>query len=353
MKKENLKNLTISANDKLALMSNLSTMLGAGIPIVETIQSLSQESKGSLKKVLETVEQDLNQGQDLSTSFSQFPKIFNPVNVSILKSSEQSGTLVTTLRDLKEGLRRDLEFIDKVKSALLYPAILLVVFILMFNMILFFVIPRVVRIFSNLRVVLPLPTKVLIWISNLMTTHTLLIGIILLLITISIIVFYKLKKKEFLAFLSSFPIIRDLVRQIDLTRFSRNLSLLLGSGVPITNALELSEKVVISKDINKAIIKSQEIILSGGKLSEGLKDTKRGIPALMLKIIEAGEKSGTLDKSMQDISDYMDYNVTTSLKNVTTMIEPIILVVVGVFIGGVMISIIAPIYNLIGQINVR
>ena len=138
-----------------------------------------------------------------------------------------------------------------------------------------------------------------------------------------------------------------------MTRFSRNLSLLLNSGVPITNALELSQETVINGDIHKAVIKSREIILAGGKLSEGLKNTKRGIPTLMLKIIEAGEKSGTLDKSMQDISEYMDYNVTNNLKTITTMLEPIILVIVGVFIGGIMMSIIAPIYNLIGQINAR
>jgi type IV pilus assembly protein PilC len=148
-------------------------------------------------------------------------------------------------------------------------------------------------------------------------------------------------------------VLSSLMREIDLTRFSRSLALLINSGVPITTSLELTQDVVMSKDIGKIILDSKNLVLSGGKLSEGFRKNKRAIPGVMVKIIEAGEKSGTLDKAMQDISDYMDYNVTNNLKTATALLEPAILVLVGVFIGGIMLSIIAPIYNLIGQIQVR
>jgi type II secretory pathway component PulF len=344
-------NLTISTSDKLGLISNLATMLGSGIPILETVTALNQEAKGNLKKVLDATIHDLNQGHNLSFSFARFPKIFNPVHISILKSSELSGNLISSLKDLRKGIRRDLEFTDKVKSALLYPAILMVVFTLMFTLILFFVIPRIAAIFSNLRVVLPLPTKILISLSNLLTSYPLVILAIILVIVLLSGILFKAKKRQFINFFFSWPLVRSITREIDLTRFSHNLSLLLASGVPITNALDLSREVVINNDIYKAIAQSREAILSGGKLSEGLKGTKRGIPNIMLKIIEAGEKTGTLDKSMEDISEYLDYNVTNNLKSITTTLESVILVVVGIFIGSIMLSIIAPIYNLIGQIN--
>jgi type IV pilus assembly protein PilC len=348
-----LERLEISTNDKLALISNLSTMIHAGIPILETVQTLAEESKGNLKILLDTVTADLSQGQELSTSFAKFPKMFNRININIIRASEQSGNLETCLSDLKNSIRRDIEFTDKVKSALLYPTVLMVIFTFMFLGILLFVIPRIASVFQNLRVVLPLPTKIMIAVSHFMTTYTLPLVIAIIVIVVGIIVFYKTKRQAFMALIARLPLIRSIARQVDLTRFTRSLSLLLYSNIPITTALDLTQDVIISPNIRSSVIKSKNIISSGGKLSEGLIDTKKAIPSIMIKMIEAGEKSGTLDKSMQDVSDYLDYNVTNNLKTATTLLEPVILVVVGIFIGGIMMAIIGPIYNLIGQINAR
>jgi type II secretory pathway component PulF len=353
VKKLSTEKMSISNNDKLMLISNLSTLLSAGIPILESVESLEEEAKGNVKKLLEVVKADLVQGRNLSKSFAKFPQIFNKININILKASEESGTLETALKDLKIGIRRDIEFADKIKSALLYPAILLIVFFGVLLVILFVAIPKIATVFKNLRVTLPLPTKILIFISRALTTHTvpILIGFLVLLLIVFYL--YKTQRKLFLVVISHVPFLSGLIREIDLTRFSRSLALLLNSGVPITTALELTQDVVVSKDIGKAISHSKNLVLSGGKLSEGFKKNKKVIPGVMIKIIEAGEKSGTLDKAMQDISDYMDYNVSTNLKTVTALLEPVILVLVGVFIGGMMLSIIAPIYNLIGQIGTR
>jgi len=353
MKKMKTEKISISNNEKLTLISNLSTLLYAGIPILESVESLSEESKGNVKKLLEVVKDDLVQGKNLSNSFAKFPQIFNKININILKSSEESGTLEIALNDLKTSIRRDIEFTDKIKSALLYPAVLLVVFFSVLLVVLFVAIPKIASVFKNLRVTLPLPTKILIFVSHSLTTYTIPIFATLLGLILLIIWLYKTKRKSFLKIFSSLPFLSNIIREIDLTRFSRNLALLLNSGVPITTALELTQDVVMSKDIGEAIIHSKNLILSGGKLSEGFKKTKKAIPGIMIKIMEAGEKSGTLDKSMQDIADYMDYNVSNSLKTATTLLEPVILVLVGVFIGGIMLSIIAPIYNLIGQIGSR
>ena len=353
IKKMKTENISISNSDKLMLISNLSTLLYAGIPILESVNSLIEESKGNLKKLLEVVGEDLVQGKNLSNSFTKFPKIFNKININILKASEESGTLETALTDMRISIRRDIEFMDKIKSALLYPAVLLVVFFSVLLVVLFVAIPKIASVFKNLRIDLPLPTRILIFISHSLTTYTIPIFTTFLVFIVLAIYLYKTKRKSFLVIFSSFPFLSNLIREIDLTRFSRNLALLLNSGVPITSALELTQDVVMSKDINEAIIHSKNLILAGGKLSEGFKKTKKALPGVMVKIIEAGEKSGTLDKAMQDISDYMDYNVSTNLKTATTLLEPVILVLVGVFVGGVMLSIIAPIYNLIGQIGAR
>ena len=149
------------------------------------------------------------------------------------------------------------------------------------------------------------------------------------------------------------PIVAELVKEIDLTRFTRSLYLLLSAGIPIISALELTENVVNRQDISRMIHQSKEMILSGKKLSDGLKNNKGGIPNIMIKMIEAGEKTGSLDKSMQETSDYLDYQVSNTLRTLTTLLEPIMLVFVGVLVGGMMLAIIAPIYSIIGQVGNR
>src|SRR6185369_11290339 len=155
----NTKNVTLSGNDQIALVSNMYTMLSAGIPILETIDSLLQDSKGNQKKVLQTMKEDLGQGQHIYFSFAKFPKIFDKVTVNIVKASEEAGTLDVTLKDLTQTIKREMEFNDKIKSALIYPVFIMVVFVGVFLVILTFVVPKIGAVFTNLNADLPTPTK--------------------------------------------------------------------------------------------------------------------------------------------------------------------------------------------------
>ena len=348
-----IENISISSNEKIALVSNLSTMIDAGIPILESIDSLLEGSKGGLKKILETLREDVTQGKRIYSSFSKFPKVFNKVTVNIIKASEESGTLDVALKDLKEIISKETEFSDKIRSALIYPTVILCVFIAVLLVILTFVIPKISIVFSRLKANLPLPTKILIYISNLILHYTLPTVLALVIGIITIVFLYKRNKKFFLNIFLSFPVISTLAKEIDLTRFSRSLYLLLNAGIPITSALALTEDVVVKKEIIKVIAHSKEVVSSGKKLSEALKDHKKNIPIIMIKLIEAGEKSGSLEKSMLDISTYFDYQVAKMLVAATILLEPIVLVLTGVLIGGMMLSIIAPIYGLIGQVGSR
>ena len=344
-------NSTLSSNDKIALISNFHTMLVSGIPILETVDSLLEDSKGSQKKLLQTLHQDLSQGQHMYITFAKFPKIFDKVTVSIIKSAEESGTLDTALDDLKSNIRKEIEFNDKIRSALIYPAFILGVFILVMVVILVGVIPKISTVFLQLNVTLPLPTKIMIFMSNFLLTYT--IPLIVAVIILIAVCFYLFKQYKifFVRVFTSLPLVSLLTEQIDLTRFTRSLYLLLTAGLPITVALELTQDVVIKKNISNAIKHAKNNVFSGKKLSEGFKDSKKVIPPIMIKIIEAGERSGALDKSMLEVSEYLDYQVSNTLKAVTAMIEPIMIVGVGILIGGMMMAIIAPIYQLIGQIS--
>ncbi len=344
-------NTQISSNDKIALVSNMHTMLTSGIPILETVESLLEDSKGGLKKLLQTMRQDLGQGQHIYITFAKFPKVFDKVTVNIIKSAEESGTLDVALEDLKLSIRKDIEFNDKIRSALIYPVFILIVFVMVMVVILVVVVPKISTVFSHLNVVLPLPTKIMIFLSDALLNYTIPIILVIAAIAFGIVYIYQQNRILFMRMLTSLPLISLLAQQIDLTRFTRSLYLLLTAGIPITTALELTQDVVIKKNISNAIKHAKNYVYSGKKLSEGFKDSKNVIPPIMIKIIEAGERSGSLDKAMLDVSEYLDYQVSNTLKTVTALIEPIMLVGVGILVGGMMMAIIAPIYQLIGQVG--
>lgn len=350
---QSLSNVTLKTSEKIALISNLSTMLTAGIPILEIVNSLLEDTKGNSKRILEVLKADLTQGNRVHTSFAKFPRVFDRVMISILNASEEAGTLDTTLKDLKVNIQKEVEFNDKVKAALIYPLFIFGVFVAVLLFILLFVIPKVADVFGRLRITLPLPTRILVFVSNAMTGHPFLILLGLALTIVLIVFIMRTKRAKVLEFFFSLPLISQIVKQIDLTRFSRSMYLLLYSGLPITDSLELTEDVVIRAQMAKVIKTSREMVLAGKTLSQGLRSSKRDVPLIMIKLIEAGEKTGTLDKSMDDISQYFDYQVSGTLKTLTALLEPVMLVVIGIVVGGMMLSIIAPIYGLVGQIGTR
>lgn len=348
-----IENISISNKEKLGLLSNFATMIGAGIPILDTVDSLLEDAKGNQKKFLEVMKADLNQGQHLNTIFEKFPKIFDKVSVNIVKASEEAGTLDVALVDVKEGIVKDMEFTDKIRSALMYPMFIMFVFLGVMLMILVVVVPKISGVFSRLKVDLPLPTKIMIYTSNLLLEHTLLVILGTVAVGAGIFFLYRAKKDLFISLIFKLPLISGLVRKIDLTRFTHSLYLLLNAGIPITNSLELTQQVVLDKKIKRAILHLKEVVAGGKKLSDGLKDSKSVFPGIMIKVTEAGEKTGSLEKAMKDTSEYLDSEVSSSLKTATALLEPIMLVVVGVMIGGMMMAIIAPIYSMIGQVGGR
>lgn len=347
------KQLTLSNSEKLGMISNLATMLAAGIPILEVINSLLEDARGNTKKILETLHDDLIAGKRVSASFATFPRVFDAVTISVLKASEEAGTLDIVLKDLRKNLQKEIEFSDKIKAALIYPIFILLVFAAVLLMILVVVIPKISLVFSRLRTQLPLPTRILIFASDILLHDTVFIIAGLSVIIVGGIFLYRSRRDTMLDTLFSLPLISNLIKEIDLTRFSRSLYLLLSSGLPIVTALEFTADVVIKRKTRQIILTSREKVLAGKKLSEGFREAKGYFPTIMIKLMESGEKTGTLDRSMQDISEYFDYQVSNTLKTVTSLLEPIMLVIVGGVIGALMLAIIAPIYGLIGQVGAR
>lgn len=349
----NTERISISNSDKISLISNFSTMLSAGISILELVDSLLEDAKGNTKKILEVVREDLMQGKHLHSSFDKFPRVFDRVTVNILRAAEEAGTLDETLLELRDNIKKQVEFTDKVKSALMYPGVIVCVFVGVVFMILVVVMPKISLVFGRLNMELPLPTRIMIGASNIILNYTLQLILVLGIIVAGIVFLFIEKKRYLYNLVFSLPMLSDIARLIDLTQFSRSLSLLLSAGIPINTALDLTEDIVMKKDISKAIKHCKDVVLTGRRLSEGMKDAKKVIPSIVIKITEAGEKSGTLEHSMLEISQYLDYQVTKTLATSLILLEPILMVVVGVMVGSMMMAIISPIYGMIGQVGAR
>jgi type IV pilus assembly protein PilC len=347
----NQSRVRISAKERMQLFGNLSTMLKAGIPILESVEALLEETKGGTQKVLETIQADLQAGRVVHESLAQFPESFNQVTVNLLKAAEEAGTLEVALKDVQNGLQKETEFADKLKSSLMYPAFVLILFVGMMIVMLTMVIPRMSQVFRRMNMDLPLPTRIMFAASDgFLKNYLIIIGLVIA-VAAAIGAFYHYQRKAVLNVLCSLPLISGLMREIDLTRFTRNMSLLLGSGLPIVKSLELAEDTIVKKDLRMLIISAREKIMGGEKLSTGLRTEKKLISGIIIKLIEIGERTGTLDQSMKDVALMMDYEVTNKLQKTTALLEPIMLVFVGLAVGGVMITVIGPIYGLISNVS--
>jgi type IV pilus assembly protein PilC len=345
--------IRLSNQEKLELISNLGTMLKAGIPILEALETLEEDAKGNLKKALDITLKDIREGKQLADSFEQMLDAFDPVTVNLLRSAEESGNLDVMLKDIKDNIKKSIEFNSKIMSALTYPALVFILFIGIFIMILTYVVPRVAEVFSKLNVILPLPTRIMIWASTVFINYWYVFAVAAVLLIASGIALYTVKKRSFVNILLSLPLISKLGKEIDLAKFSQAMGFLLGSGIAITKAMEYSEHVVGRKAAAEAIRQAQKSVLEGGTLADGLGSSPDVFPKTMTRIVSAGEKSGSLENSMTELSNQYEERVSNTLKTITTLIEPLLLVVIGFLVGGIMLAIIAPIYQMIGTIAPR
>ncbi|HSE61382.1 MAG TPA: type II secretion system F family protein [Candidatus Saccharimonadales bacterium] len=344
--------MRLSRKEKLAVISSLATMLNSGISILEAVDTLLEDNKGSSRRLLLLFREALNDGHMLSTAMEKATGVFDPVDINLIRAAEEAGTLDEALHDLTQTIKKDMAFSDKIRGSLLYPVFIMVIFFGVLIMILTFVVPRMSKVFSSLRVDLPAPTKFLIELSNFILANWIYLVVVAVVAAVLLVLFYKTQKKLLFNALSRLPLFNTLAQHIDFTRFTRSMALLLRAGVPVAEALDLSQKVVIRHDVSHAIARMKQGVNTGHPMSEGLKASHIA-PSIMVHILQTAEHSGTLEKTMQELSEYFETQVARRLKAITTLIEPVLIVVIGVLVGGMMMAVIAPIYNIISQIGSR
>lgn len=341
----------LSGKDKLEMFTNLSTMLTAGIPILETIESLEQDARGQTKAVLRELHMSLTNGEPLSKGMEHFPRTFDAVTINIMRAAEAGGTLEDTLRDIVATQKKEVAFSDSIRLAMIYPAFIGVIFTAIIVLMLTFVVPRIAKVFEGMRVTLPTITKIMIAASNYFIAHWLLVSVAFIGSIMLIYFLVSTNRRAVTGALLSMPGFRRLGTNIDLARLTRSFALLTRSGIPLDEALMLSKRVVRKPQLLRVVEIMQHNTESGKPLTGGLREAKTVLPPIMVRSIETAETSGTLEQTLQNLAEYFDEQVAESLKAASSLMEPLIIVVIGLMVGSLMVTIIAPIYNLISQVN--
>ena len=348
------KTIKISADDRLAIIEGLSIMLDAGVPIIEALDSLSEDiPKKSTKKVLVTLTRQISSGKSLAEALSTLPDAFDPVLVNIIKAGEASGKLDQVLSQLAQNLKSNMETANNIKSAIFYPVLVLVTLTAVSFYMFAFALPRIADVFLDLAIELPAYSEFILNSSLLFQKYWLFIAaliIILVLVGIKLMSIPKIRRRV-LAIITLIPTLKNLVRYMDLSRFTNTSALLLGAGIPIIEVLEITKGVVVSPKLNADISNITNSLAQGTRLAEAMKKRPDSFPALLRRVISVGEETGSLDKSLANISEHYERKFTDIVKNLSVLLEPVLLIVIGVMVGVVLLSIITPIYQLIGNIN--
>lgn len=341
--------LRVSIDEQVLFSKELFIMVHAGLPLLQALETISSQMKPcSFKKILESIKEDVANGTFLWVSFNKFNHVFGGLFVNIIRVGEESGTLDTSLKYLSEELRKRSEIKRKVIGALVYPSVIISLTVLISGSMVFFIIPKIIPVFQSLNVKLPITTRILIASSDFLVHKGLYLLFGLIVAFIGFRLALRVKKIRYCSdyFLTFGPIFGEIVRGINVMNICRTFSLLLQSNIKIVETAEITTDTIdnlVYKDKLKNIIES---LKKGTSISKELKKDKKLFPDIMANLVEVGEQTGDLTGNLKYLSEYYENEVDNQIKNITVIIEPLLLVSVGVAVGFIAISIIAPIYSL-------
>ena len=338
----------VTGKDIVIFTRQLSTMIDAGLPLVQGLEILAkQQDNSTFKKVLTTIKTDVETGTTFADAMRKHPKVFDNLFSNMIEAGETGGILDTILGRLAAFMEKSMTLKKKIKGAMTYPAICFAISALILVVILVFVIPVFEEMFESFGSALPIPTQIVVSMSNTFTQNFIWIAMAVF------VVFYSVKKiyatktgriKMDAMFLKA-PVAGPLIRKVAVSKFTRTLSTMLQSGVPILDALQVVAKTAGNKIIEAAVFRVADSIAEGRPIAEPLEES--GVfPNMVVQMINVGESVGALDTMLSKIADFYDGEVDQAVDNLTAMIEPFMMVFLGGMIGGLVIAMYLPIFSM-------
>lgn len=326
----------------------LSVMVKAGMPLSKSLSALSRQTKSAkFGQVIADVGSNISKGNTFADALAKHPDVFGELFINMVRVGELSGTLESILFLLAEQMKKDYELKGKVKGAMIYPAVILFVMLAVGVVVMVFVIPKLSDMFSSMNVELPVTTKFLMMLSAFLVNY----GIFLLPVIIAVaFLFIKFANGSGRSLVDKIilklPIFGEISQKINIARFARTVSSLVKGGVAISTALKTVSKTLSNYHYQMSLSVASEQIEKGQSLSEILGNSGNLFPPLVLQMIEVGEETGSLDDILMDLADFYEGEINETTKNLSTIIEPVLMVVMGIAVGFFAISIIQPMYSI-------
>jgi type IV pilus assembly protein PilC len=339
----------ISLTEKIGFIQNLSVMLKAGISISRCLQILVKQTRNKkFQDILTDVYNQVQQGKGLSEALSKYPNVFPNIVTSMIKIGEMSGNLDKSLEYLTTQLEREADLKSKVRGAMMYPSVIMGAMVIIGVLMSIFVLPSLMSIFTEQSVELPLSTRIVIAISNFMSGHSVLaIGGMISIAVVSVLFFRTAVGKRTSSIISlNLFVVKGITKKINLARFARILSSMLKSGIPIVQGLEVvSESLdnVLYKDL---LSKAAEDVRLGKPMAESLGKNEKLFPVLVQQMVAVGEESGSTQEILEQLAVHYEADVDDTLKNLASVIEPLLILVIGAIVGLLALSLITPIYSI-------
>ncbi|MFC1706477.1 type II secretion system F family protein [Planctomycetota bacterium] len=331
----------------------LATMLSAGIPLLECLEILAEQLEDpGFQAVLEMVVEDVRSGSDFSESLRKHPRCFSGIYTNMIKAGEASGQLDEILTRLAEYQEASAELKQKIKSAMTYPAISLVMIISVTMGLLIFIIPKFEAIFRGMNVELPGITVALLMVSKIVTQYYILVGLGMVAMFVGVKFYAKTNMGSYQVdwLKLRVPIFGPLFQKVAISRFAKTLATLIQSGVPILGALEIVAATSGNRIIESAVLDASTSVRQGETLAAPLGKASV-FPPMVVRMIAIGEKSGALENLLEKISEFYDQQVSATVESLTALIEPIMIGVMGVIVGGMVLAVFLPIFKLAGSIH--
>ncbi len=339
----------VKTKEIVVFSRQLATMINAGLPLVRALRILQDQSANKeFQKILDKIASDVEAGTSLSQALSKYPKTFNKVYVTMIRSGEASGRLDEVLLRISDQQEKDFNMMSKIKSAMAYPAFILVMLVGVVVLMMVMVVPQLKIIFEQSNVQLPLPTRILLAISN-FTTHY---WWLLIIIIISVVFGFRFwistpsGRRAWDAAKLKIPVFGKLAELIYMTRFTRTLGTLVTGGLPILEALDITADAIGNTLYRDAIQDTAKKVEAGVGIGTTLRK-KKIFPVMVSQMIEVGEKTGNIDQILDRLSQFYENETDTMIKTMSSLLEPILMIIMGIGVGFLAIAIIMPIYGLV------
>jgi len=354
LRTENISFLNKVSKKDLAIFSRqLSVMVQSRVPVTQSLKSLAVQIKNpSFREKIMKISQMVEEGNPLSEAFSAFPDVFNAFYVSLIKTGEASGKISESLSYLSDHLEREHDISSQIKGAMIYPIFVIAVLFLVVPMVIFFIMPKLVDLLKQTTVKPPVFTQVMINFYAFLAGYgwILIVGFALLVIFLLYYFTTKEGKKRYDEWSLKIPFINGFLKKTFLIRFAENVSTLIGAGLSINNALKITRDTVGNSVYKKILTETEEGVSQGERISSVMIKYPDYVPPFVVQMIQVGEETGTLDKNLMEIVDFYNKEVKRAIETFTALLEPILIVFLGIVVALMAISVIEPLYGALSTI---